>query len=476
MAMNRATPRSRRHQGGFTLIEVAFALIVMMVAVGVGIGIASDASDRQEAAATGDWLRVVASAAKAYEKANHASLAATAGPATPVTITADHLASYLPPGFSTTSPQGHTFSVRWIQPTAGTLQGMVILQDGDDLTGRWLLQVASQAGGGAGYVNPNDAAEGRGPRGTWSASLASWGGSPGAGKPLYALFYDNEAAGAENDYLNRTAIPGKPEVNRMNTAINMDGNNIDNAGNVSAASLEALDGLTANQIAIGKAAHGSIPYPYETIQTRGDLSVRFAAGTRQLAVFQPDGTSAFNGSVTANQVHATDHYANNGRFITKGNGGWYSETHGGGWYMNDASWIRAYNGKNIYTDGYIYAGGNAVSGQSCYPWGMLGREASNGRLMSCRGGVWRPAGGLGGTTIVHGPGQSQGPVWAYAYCPSGTFLVGGGYQAVYMQKESSQEAPQINIPDAGRNAWAVYAGGSSGGRESRFEPYAVCAY
>ncbi|MEM1255795.1 MAG: shufflon system plasmid conjugative transfer pilus tip adhesin PilV [Cyanobacteria bacterium P01_H01_bin.21] len=48
---------------------------------------------------------------------------------------------------------------------------------------------------------------------------------------------------------------------------------------------------------------------------------------------------------------------------TYGNTGWYSQTHGGGWYMTDNQWIRSYGNKNIYqnagilrTDGMLQAG------------------------------------------------------------------------------------------------------------------------
>lgn len=48
---------------------------------------------------------------------------------------------------------------------------------------------------------------------------------------------------------------------------------------------------------------------------------------------------------------------------TYGNTGWYSQTHGGGWYMVDETWIRSYGNKNIYhntgilrTDGTLQVG------------------------------------------------------------------------------------------------------------------------
>ena len=49
-------------------------------------------------------------------------------------------------------------------------------------------------------------------------------------------------------------------------------------------------------------------------------------------------------------------YASNW-FRSRGNTGWYSEDYGGGWYMTDADWIRAYNGKGITTNGNMSIGG-----------------------------------------------------------------------------------------------------------------------
>ena len=57
-------------------------------------------------------------------------------------------------------------------------------------------------------------------------------------------------------------------------------------------------------------------------------------------------------------------YTNNW-FRSRGNTGWYSENYGGGWFMQDTTWIRAYNDKNIYTGGSISVGGT-ISGSKVY--------------------------------------------------------------------------------------------------------------
>ena len=53
---------------------------------------------------------------------------------------------------------------------------------------------------------------------------------------------------------------------------------------------------------------------------------------------------------------------------TVGTTGWYSESYGGGWHMTDSTWLRAYNGKQIYTsstspDAFHTLGGVNASGR-----------------------------------------------------------------------------------------------------------------
>ena len=120
-----------------------------------------------------------------------------------------------------------------------------------------------------------------------------------------------------------------------------------------------------------------------------------------------------------------------GWFRTRGDTGWYSEKWGGGWHMSDSSWIRAYNGKNVYSsgqlrggsiqsDGDMNAAGNASVnggvytnylqtngrlsvgeyaqlngvanvGWGCSPNGLIGRDTT-GEILSCSNGIWKKSG------------------------------------------------------------------------------------
>jgi hypothetical protein len=56
------------------------------------------------------------------------------------------------------------------------------------------------------------------------------------------------------------------------------------------------------------------------------------------------------------QVAGDIYASNDGWLRTSGNTGWYSQTYGGGWHMTDTTWIRAYNGKSVYTSATMQAG------------------------------------------------------------------------------------------------------------------------
>ena len=51
-------------------------------------------------------------------------------------------------------------------------------------------------------------------------------------------------------------------------------------------------------------------------------------------------------------------------FRSTGNTGWYSQDYGGGWYMTDATWVRTYGSKNVWSDGSLGSNGGLTVGYS----------------------------------------------------------------------------------------------------------------
>ena len=69
------------------------------------------------------------------------------------------------------------------------------------------------------------------------------------------------------------------------------------------------------------------------------------------------------GNINTSAAPAGTIYTNNW-FRSKGSTGWYSEDHGGGWYMIDDTWIRNFGGKDVYLSNKLSVNGNVGIGTS----------------------------------------------------------------------------------------------------------------
>jgi len=95
---------------------------------------------------------------------------------------------------------------------------------------------------------------------------------------------------------------------------------------------------------------------------------------------------------------------NNGLLVTSGGGGWIDSTYGGGWMMQDSTWIRARNNKNVYTPGTMEAGviqadtqvqlaANGNQGWGCSTSAITAKSDGSGNLMACIWGNWQQISG-----------------------------------------------------------------------------------
>ncbi|NEN84354.1 shufflon system plasmid conjugative transfer pilus tip adhesin PilV [Paenibacillus elgii] len=80
----------------------------------------------------------------------------------------------------------------------------------------------------------------------------------------------------------------------------------------------------------------------------------------------------------------------NNWFRSTGHSGWYSQDFGGGWHMTDPTWIRAYNGKNVYTSGHLSADGEIYLRGTA----LAATRLNNGMLEFWNGSGWQPVGGV----------------------------------------------------------------------------------
>ena len=68
------------------------------------------------------------------------------------------------------------------------------------------------------------------------------------------------------------------------------------------------------------------------------------------------------GSSNSSYALATPSFICDSWVRTKNSTGWYNETHGGGWYMNDGTYVRSYNSKAVFIGNNIYVGTSAGAG------------------------------------------------------------------------------------------------------------------
>lgn len=393
----------RRRQSGFGALEVLVCLIVGTLAMAAAVPIFQRYAENQMRRVAAQQMDQVSDAAGKYIKDNFASVASAATPTTTAVITTAMLRNtgYLPSGFSDLNAYGQSYLVLALEPSANTLQTLIVTQGGEAISEMSVIEAARLMGARGGFVSKKSTGIATGSLGGWQVTLATYGVAPGAGHLASALFFDNGALVA--DFLYRNAVAGHPEVNRMNTAINMNNNDLNNTN---VATANTVNTVNAN-----------------------------VSGNANVA-----GNTDTNGET----------YTGNW-FRTKGDGGWYSEKHGGGFYMTDPTWVRVYNDKNlstggtisggavassssiyaagrIQTDEFVHFNGKASIGGGCSPNGLEGSDASgSGAAVRCVNGQWQKMGGLSSVSVATCT-SATGTFNAtcVASCPVGTMVTGGG--------------------------------------------------
>lgn len=463
-----AQANARQH--GFIAVEVLFGLIVMSILAGIGINQLMNRMDSQNYQIAADQQKQVADAAAKYLKDNFATVYAAAGTTTPAQITPAMLrnTNYLPAGFADANAFGQTFVVLARRVANNQLESIVLTTGGQTIDEMGTREIAENLGAPGGFVPVDNTGIVQGVRGGWSLALSNYGVSPGTGHTASALFLQDGTLA--NDYLYRNAIAGKPELNRMNTALNMGGNDVNNAATINATGNVNLNGtvtaggdvragsmylngnatLNGTVTAGGDVRAGSM-YLQGNASMNGNATIGGSASVGGNVAVTGDTTTGSmyaRGNVQGVTASMSGETYTTGWFRTRGDTGWYSEKWGGGWHMTDSDWIRAYAGKNVYTPGqmrgnslfsegrtyvgeYLQLNGTASENSGCNPNGLVSRDGA-GKLLSCQSGLWKPmASDVSGTICGmatnwcgwEGNIRCQGMDPYCGVCPSGYYLV-----------------------------------------------------
>lgn len=268
----RTVPRTGTGAGeaGFTLVEVLGAILVAGLMLTLLTGVVQRGSVWMEQASAASHLRMVAEAFEGYASLHETELLADAGQASGPSVTLEDLAreGFLPQGFAPTNlwNQDYALYVRKIELSfqAEGTEGDNGSDDGDDdaqTISRLALVVltsggrgsvydadnatflnvhvpgaAARAGVHAGYIPGRDrdgatASDLVSGQGSYVLPLADLGiASPGPGHlGAYLVLGAREESSSDN-FLHRVAVPGRPELNQMETVLDMTGNGIVNTG------------------------------------------------------------------------------------------------------------------------------------------------------------------------------------------------------------------------------------------------------
>ncbi|KAA1195473.1 shufflon system plasmid conjugative transfer pilus tip adhesin PilV [Photorhabdus heterorhabditis] len=292
---------------------------------------------------------------------------------------------YLQKGFSEKNSfgQGYVTGVVKNSKLKNKLQALTCSVNGSEITYKGLRAISTQISGLGGYIDEKNIATGA--YNGWSSQPKDFGIDCKKGHIAIAL--SSEVLGTalqESDRLYRFNVNNRPELNRMYTSIDMNGNNLDNA----------------------------------------------------------DKVNAKTGQFSKNVISEGDIKSNSGWLVTQNNKGWMNSTHEGGFYMSDKDWIRSVNNKGIYSGGQIKAKERltteeylllekvAIVGMQCSPKGLISRD-KEGAILACQAGKWSKSGGTTAQLSEKGWWKDEGTGLIYQW--SDGIWVGGEEERQYIK-------------------------------------------
>jgi hypothetical protein len=234
------------------ILGALFAVLVGFLMVPKLVTFQQLSTSNSTAAITAQQQKQLTVAATAYIQQNSTAIQSTATPTTPAIVTVAMLQSpavnLLPASFSSLNPYGQTWQLQVLQPKPGNLQALAMSTGGTAVTDAQANRISAIVGAAGGVIPLNDSGvypggstSAYGTAGGWTVSTSGYSSIAG-GHPASLLTFNNNQL--TSNYLYRNAVPGQPQLNQMNTALDMQNKNINNAGQVNAATVSATGNTT----------------------------------------------------------------------------------------------------------------------------------------------------------------------------------------------------------------------------------------
>lgn len=241
------------------VLGLLFAVIIGLSFVPKLSALSQKASDNTRAVTTAEQQKKLIDASTSYIQQYSTNLQSVATATNPAIITVAMLQSVklLDGSFSPTNPYGQTWQTGVLQPSAGNLQALAMSYGGTALNDMVASKIASLVGAQGGFIPKNDsgiypagAGAAYGSYSGWTIPTANYTSVSGGRLAALLTFSSGQLT---SNYLYRNAVPGQPQLNKMGTAIDMGGNNVDNAGTVNATTVSATGNVAAvNRVTAGE--------------------------------------------------------------------------------------------------------------------------------------------------------------------------------------------------------------------------------
>ncbi len=451
--MTRTHPKKRPARGidliG-TFASVAVGFLIVGLALTMLYRSSEDSNNNVVARQATSW----ATAAKLYIAANYDSLLASA----PTTISRSTLVNsgYLNSGEPETNLFQQTWKVAVRKNTRNSdqLDAVLLSSGGQAMDYPTLRYIAAAIDGYGGFVYSGSMPSGctsstttvNGAACGWTLDLSGFGISTTSGHIAVNLGADIAgSAGSGGDFLHRYSVPGHAEYNQMNTALDMNGKNVNRAGNL----LVTSDGKSSDD-------HGS------------SGSTGFVGWASSSA----SGTASDATSLRAGMYFSTSAPSSSDKESV-----WIKTTSNTS--LDVTGKVRAATVKGtrlITSEGYLMPGKTVTANTSCTPsalgisdlladtTGLLAHD-STGATLSCQSGVWKSLGTTNGTYTNLGShsgsfsGSNSGTGTLFIYASGGN----GGSSCVNPAKlqgfvNGSQVAVNANNnPDYAKTVFITFA-------------------